>query len=170
MAARLGEKGSMATNELSMRLWHERELLEMLLYKLDVQQLLLASGNGRWMQFATREIEQVLESLRTTSIARVVDSAAVAAEWGAPESATLRDLVDHAPTTAWRDVFADHLRVLTRLVAEIGQIRDANVQQLSAVMRATQETIAGLGSDTGEYTIGGTRAGEDAARIVDTEM
>jgi hypothetical protein len=160
----------MATNELSMRLWHERELLEMLLFKLEVQQLLLASGNGRWMHAATREIEQVLDRLRTTGISRVVDAAAVAEEWGAPESATLRELVEHAPSAAWRDVFTDHLRVLTQLVAEIGQLRDTNVQQLNAVMRATQETLAGLGTDSGEYTTAGGRARDDAARIVDTEM
>jgi hypothetical protein len=160
----------MATNELSMRLWHERELLEMLLFKLEVQQLLLASGNGRWMHVATREIEQVLDRLRTTGIARVVDASAVAEEWGASESATLRELVEHAPNAAWRDVFADHLRVLTQLVAEIGQLRDTTVQQLNAVMRATQETLAGLGTDSGEYTTGGARARDDAARIVDTEM
>ncbi|QAY60085.1 flagellar protein FlgN [Microbacterium protaetiae] len=160
----------MGTNELSMRLWHERELLEMLLFKLEVQHLLLAAGSGRWMHFATHEIEQVLDRLRTTGIARVVDAAAVAEEWGAPEDATLRALIEYAPSTAWRDVFTDHLRVLTQLVAEIGQLRDSNVQQLGAVMRATQETIAGLGADTGEYTTGGVRARTDAARIIETEM
>jgi len=160
----------MGTNELSMRLWHERELLEMLLFKLEVQQLLLAGGSGRWMHFATHEIEQVLERLRTTSLARVVDAAAVAEEWGAPEGATLRELIDHAPSQAWRDAFTDHLRVLTQLTAEIGQLRDANVQQLNTVMRATQETIAGLGTDSGEYTTSGERARADAARIVDTQM
>nr|WP_274636000.1 flagellar protein FlgN [Microbacterium bovistercoris] len=160
----------MGTNELSMRLWHERELLEMLLFKLEVQQLLLAAGDGRWMHFATHEIEQVLDRLRTTGIARVVDAATVAEEWGAPEGATLRELVEHAPTDPWRDVFTDHLRVLTQLVAEIGQLRDVNVQQLTSVMRATQETIAGLGADTGEYTTHGGRTREDAARIIDTEM
>ena len=160
----------MATNELSMRLWHERELLEMLLFKLEVQRLLLAAGDGRWMHFATNEIEHVLERLRTTTVARVVDATAVAEEWGAPEAATLKELVEHAPTDAWREVFADHLRVLTQLVAEIGQLRDVNVQQLSAVLRTTQETIAGLGADTGEYTTDGARAREDAARIVDTRM
>jgi len=160
----------MGTNALSMRLWHERELLELLLFKLEVQQLLLASGQVRWMHFATREIEQVLERLRSAGVARVVDAAAVAEEWGAPESATLRELVEHAPPGAWADVFADHLRVLTQLVAEIGQLRDVNVQQLNAVMRATQETISGLDADSGEYTTGGARARDDAARIVDTEM
>jgi len=160
----------MGANELSMRLWHERELLEMLLFKLEVQQLLLTAGSGRWAQFATREIEQVLDRLRTTGIARVVDAAGVAEEWGASESATLRELIDHAPSTAWAEVFTDHMRVLTQLVAEIGQLRDTNLQQLNAVLRATQETIAGLGADSGEYTTAGVRARHDAAHIVDTQM
>ena len=37
----------MGANELSMQLWRERELLEMLLFKLDEQQLLLAAGRTR---------------------------------------------------------------------------------------------------------------------------
>lgn len=170
MADRCWGKVTMGTNELSMRLWHERELLEMLLFKLDVQQLLLAAGDGRWMHFATREIEQVLDRLRTTGIARVVDAAAVAEQWGLPEGATLRELVAHAPAGAWHDVFDDHLRALTQLAAEIGQLRDGNSQQLRAVLRATQETIAGLGADTGEYTTAGARARDDSARLIDTEM
>ncbi|WP_417564400.1 flagellar protein FlgN [Microbacterium sp.] len=160
----------MAMNELSMRLWRERELLEMLLFKLDVQRLLLAAGDGRWLHFATDEIEHVLDRMREATIARVVEATAVAQEWGAPEEATLVELVEHAPTDAWREVFSEHLRALTQLVAEISQRRDVNLQQLNAVLRTTQEAIVGTGAVTGEYTTGGARARDDAARIVDTRM
>lgn len=160
----------MGANELSMQLWRERELLELLLFKLEEQELLLAAGRSRWMKFATREIEQVLEGLRAVGIARVVEGDTVAAEWGAPEGASIRQLIEHAPEGAWRDVFTDHLRAMTGLTDEIGRLRDTNSEQLRAVMRATQETIAGLGDDTGEYTTHGDRARDDSARIVDTEM
>lgn len=160
----------MGANELSAQLWRERELLELLLFKLEEQELLLAAGRTRWMQFATREIEQVLDGLRTAGIARVVETETVAAEWGAPEGASIRQLIDSAPEGAWRDVLTEHLNALTKLTDEIGRLRDANSEQLRAVMRATQETIAGLGDDTGEYTTHGERAREDSARIIDTEM
>lgn len=160
----------MGANELSMQLWRERELLEMLLFKLDEQQLLLAAGRSHWIQFAAREIDQVLDRLRSAGLNRTVEVSAVAEEWGAPEGATIRQLIEVAPEGAWRDVFSDHLRALTRLTAEVEQMRDANAEQLSGVLRATQETIAALGQDTGEYTTRGDRTREDAARIVDTEM
>lgn len=160
----------MGVNELSAQLWRERELLELLLFKLEEQELLLAAGRSRWMQFATREIEQVLDGLRTAGIARVVEAETVASEWGAPEGASIRQLIDSAPEGAWRDVLTEHLRAMTRLTDEIGRLRDANSEQLRAVMRATQETIAGLGDDTGEYNTQGERAREDSARIIDTEM
>lgn len=160
----------MGTNELSMQLWRERELLELLLFKLEEQELLLAAGRSRWMHFANRELEQVLEAMRTAGIARVVEAESVAEEWGAPEGASIRQLIEHAPEGAWREVLTDHLRAMTKLTDEIGRLRDANSEQLRAVLRATQETIAGLGDETGEYTTQGDRARDDSARIIDTEM
>lgn len=159
----------MGANELSMQLWRERELLEMLLFKLEVQQLLLAAGKTQWIQHATREIEQVLDLVRTAGIARVVEASALADEWDAPEGATIRQLIDAAPAGAWREVFEEHLRALTTLTGELAQVRDANEQQLRTVMRATQETIAGLGDAPGEYTTRGDRAKDTSARIIDTE-
>lgn len=160
----------MGANELSMQLWRERELLEMLLFKLDEQQVLLAAGRSQWMQFATREVEQVLERLKAAGLARVVEVAALGAEWGVGDEATIGQLIEAAPDAAWRDVFAEHMRALTRLTAEIAQLRDVNAEQLGALMRATQETIADLGLDTGEYTTSGDRARDNSARIIDTRM
>ena len=160
----------MGANELSMQLWRERELLEMLLFKLDEQQLLLAAGRSQWIQFAAREIDQVLDRLRSAGLARTVEVAGVAEEWGAPEDATISQLIEHAPDSAWGDVFSDHMRALVRLTAEVEQMRDSTAEQLSGVLRATQETIAALGQESGEYTTRGDRAREDAARIIDTEM
>ncbi|WP_203135607.1 flagellar protein FlgN [Microbacterium sp. JZ31] len=161
----------MGANELSLHLWRERELLEMLLFKLEEQQLLLAAGKSRWIHFATREVEQVLDRMRQTGLGRAVEVTAVADEWGAPEDATLRELLEHAPTDAWREVFSEHLRAMTELTAEIEQLRDANELQLRAAVRATQEAVAGLGVRTGEYDAGGAVAsGETAPRLLDTDL
>jgi len=161
----------MGANELSMHLWRERELLEMLLFKLEEQELLLAAGRSRWIHFATREVEQVLDRMRQAGLGRAVEVAAVADEWGAPEDATIRQLIEAAPTPAWREVFADHLRAMTELTGEIAQLRDANELHLRAAVRATQEAIAGLGIRTGEYDPNGdVAAGDPSPRIVDTDL
>lgn len=159
----------MGANELSMQLWQERELLELLLFKLEEQRLLLEAGGTRWIHLATREIEQVLEQLRVSGLGRDVEVASVAREWGVPEATTLGQLIEAAPA-AWRDVFADHRVAMTTHMAEIAQVKDSNEVYLRAAAKAVDETLAGLAAATGEYTTQGERARDDSARIVDKEM
>ena len=45
----------MSANDLSNLLWRERELLELLVFKLEEEQLLLTAGKSRWLPQATRE-------------------------------------------------------------------------------------------------------------------
>jgi FlgN protein len=161
----------MGANELSMRLWRERELLQRLLFKLEVQELILAAGRSRWVQLASDEVEGVLGQMRHLGLGRAIEVTSVAEEWGAPTDASLRELIAHAPTDAWREVFEEHLRALTALAGEVAERRDANTVQLRAALRATQEAIAGLGVQTGEYGVDGASAKGDAApRILDTEL
>ena len=54
----------MGLAEVSTVLWTERELLELLLFKLEEEQLVLASGRTRWLAHATREVEMVIEQIR----------------------------------------------------------------------------------------------------------
>src|SRR3712207_8249174 len=83
----------MSANDLSTLLWRERELLELLLFKLEEEQLLLTAGKAKWLPFATREVEQGLGRLRKAGMERTVESAAVAAEGGLRGDANLPDLV-----------------------------------------------------------------------------
>ena len=48
----------MSLTDLASVLWRSRELLEMLLFKLEEEQLLLASNRSRWLSHATREVDQ----------------------------------------------------------------------------------------------------------------
>ncbi len=160
----------MGANELSMRLWHERELLEMLLFKLEEQRLLLESGSMRWVHFATREVEQVLDRQRASGLSRDVEVASAAREWGAPEAATLSALIDVAPTDAWRDVLTEHRNALAALMAEVARLKDANEIHLRTAALAVEETLTGFAAGTGEYTTHGERKRDDTARIVDRKM
>ncbi|THG29662.1 flagellar protein FlgN [Naasia lichenicola] len=148
----------MGVNELSTLLWRERELLELLMFKLDEEQLLLTSGKSKWLPYATREVEQVLTRLRKAGIERTVEASAVAMEWGIGDEATLRELSDHSPTDAWRDILSSHLTALTSLTQQIASVRDINLQYLRAATRATQETLAGLNADRGVYDGRGANA------------
>jgi flagellar biosynthesis/type III secretory pathway chaperone len=146
----------MGAHELSAMLWHERELLELLVFKLEEEQLLLTAGKSRWLQHATREVEQVLERLRDAGLARTVEVALLAREWGTPEGATLRELTDQAPEGPWGEIFKGHLQALTQLTLQIRELRDVNEKFLRAAARSTQETLANFNPDAGTYDSHGT--------------
>jgi hypothetical protein len=141
----------MGAQELSALLWRERELLELLTFKLEEEQLLLTAGKGRWVQHATREVEQVMARLRETGLARTVAVADLAVQWGTDEGATLRELVAQAPAGPWTEVFGGHLRAMTELTAGIKQLRDVNEQYLRAAIRVSQETLSGAESEARTY-------------------
>lgn len=75
----------MGLNELSTVLWRERELLETLLFKLEEEELILASGRTRWIGRATREVEHVLDQIRGVELGRAVEADDAAREVGLPE-------------------------------------------------------------------------------------
>lgn len=67
----------MAYSDVSNILWRERQLLELLQFKLEVEQSLLAAGRTRWLGHATREIEMLIEEVKQTELARAVEVSAL---------------------------------------------------------------------------------------------
>ncbi|GAA1916996.1 hypothetical protein GCM10009775_06790 [Microbacterium aoyamense] len=161
----------MAAHDLSLHLTREREMLELLLFKLDVQQMLLATGRTRWVPQTAKEIERVIALMPPLALTRDTLVVSVAKEWGNPEAKTLRELIDVAPTDAWREVMDGHLTAMVDLAAEISELKKINEQRLRTAIRVTQETIAGLGVATGEYDQAGdvVRGGGEAV-ILDTRV
>lgn len=161
----------MGANELSALLWRERELLELLIFKLEEEQLLLTNGKSRWLQHATLEVEQVMTLLREAGLGRSVEVAALAREWRTDEEATLRELVAHAPTGAWGEIFDAHLNAMTGLTTQIKELRDVNEQFLRAAARSTQETLAGLNSESTTYDASGlSGSSATGARLFDKKL
>jgi hypothetical protein len=147
------------------------ELLELLVFKLEVEQLLLTTGKTKWLHHATNEIEQVVGRLRDVGLARSVEVAAVAVAWGTSEDATLRHLIDHAPAGPWSDIFASHLAALTQLTTDITALRDTNEHMLRAASRSTQETLTNASAESGVYNASGAADGQTtAARLFDKDL
>ncbi|MCU1443145.1 MAG: flagellar biosynthesis protein FlgN [Cryobacterium sp.] len=161
----------MGANELSAMLWRERELLELLIFKLEEEQLLLMSGKTRWLQHATREVEQVLNLVREAGLGRSVEVSALAREWGTGEDAALRELIAHAPSGPWGDIFTAHLSAMTGLTSQIKELKDVNEQFLRAAARSTQETLVGLNTDPNTYdSRGATDSTATGARLFDQSL
>lgn len=161
----------MGANELSALLWRERELLELLVFKLEEEQLLLQGGKSRWLQHATREVEQVLGLVREAGLARSVEVAAVAIQWGTAQDATLRELAANAPAGPWGEILAAHLKAMSELTTQIKELRDTNERFIRAAARSTQETLATVSVDPKTYDASGVSdAPATAARIFDRNL
>ena len=161
----------MGTHELSASLWRERELLELLVFKLTEEQLLLTSGKARWLQYATQEVEQVMNKLRTAGLARSIEVASLAEDWGIDENSTLRELTVHSTDDMWRDILTAHLVAMTGLTREIQELRDLNMQYLRVAIRSTQEALAQDGTASRTYDAKGvTETSLATARMFDLNL
>ena len=125
--------GPMSAGDLSAALWQERRQLELLLFRLETQRLHVQAGTVEWLNFMAAEAETVLDRLRFEALARSVESAAVAAEWGLPAQTTLVELISAAPAGPWAEILRDHLEALRGLLARLGRVSRANEEALRAL-------------------------------------
>jgi len=133
----------MGLAEVSTILWRERELLELLLFKLEEEQLVLTSGRSRWLARATKEVEIVLAEIRRTELTRAtaVDDAAAALGLGPnPSLAALAD----ACTEPWSGILRDHRVCFHALTSEIQALAASNRDLITAGKQATEETLRAL--------------------------
>lgn len=142
----------------------------MLLYKFEVEQMLLAAGNSRWLPLATREAEAVIERLKTATLSMTVASSALASEWGLPPETRLREL-GTAAEGAWHGIFGAHLDTLRSLIQEIRSIRVSNDRLLRSALRTTQDTFEAAADAPAVYTPDGSRGLAPArSRLVDASL
>ncbi|GAA4980614.1 flagellar export chaperone FlgN [Kineococcus glutinatus] len=163
----------MGLAEVSGILWKERELLELLLFKLEEEQLVLASGRTRWLAHATREVEFVLEQIRTTEILRAAEVDAVAAELGLGTAPSLNVMAEACPEP-WNELFRSHREAFLTLTTEIQNLAEANRDLLTSGARAVRETLLGLDKTLDTYTARGRNklasTGGSRAHFVDEAL
>jgi hypothetical protein len=156
--------------DLSSVLWRLRELLELLLFKLEEEQLLLASGRTRWVAHATREVELVLDQIRQAEVVRAAHTHAVALELGLPHDVSLANLTAHAPAP-WGDLLRQHRQAFLTLTAEITGLAGANRDLLTRGQRAARETMLMVAGSVETYGSRGETVSVDRrARLVDEAM
>ncbi len=130
--------------EVSNILWRERQLLELLTFKLEEEQLVLASGRTRWLQQATREVETVLSEIKKMELDRAVHVDALARVLGMADNTSLRELTERAPAP-WDRIFDEHRRALMDLALDIDSVAKSNRDLLSRGQAATREALAAMG-------------------------
>src|SRR3954452_10372522 len=148
----------MALSEVSNILWRERQLLELLLFKLEEEQLVLAAGRTRWLNQATREVEMVLVEIKRAELERSMAVDEVAAQLGLPAGASLRSLSEAAPAP-WSGILDQHRRAFLGATQEVVALAQLNRDLLTRGQRATREALSWLGdADTDTYSATGSAA------------
>jgi flagellar biosynthesis/type III secretory pathway chaperone len=130
----------MAFAEVSNILWRERQLLELLQFKLEEEQLVLASSKARWLTHATREVEMVLEELRKAELTRAMEVTALASQLGLGTNPSLTDISSAAPSP-WDGIFEEHRRAFLSATQEIQSLANVNRELLAAGLEATQHAL-----------------------------
>lgn len=133
--------------EVSDILWRERELLDVLLFKLDQERLLLSEGGEhavRWLARASHEIDLVMEELRLAELSRAVEVDALAVDIGLNPAPALAMLAEAAPPP-WNDLFAAHRAAFESLVRRVRAAADDNRHRLEAAAVELEQSL--LGSD-----------------------
>jgi hypothetical protein len=158
----------MALSDVSNILWRERQLLELLVFKLEEEQLVLAAGRTRWLSHATREVENVLAEIKRVELERAMAVAGAGRDLGISESPTLRELAS-LTSPPWDGIFAEHRRALLALAQEIDAITRSNRELLQRGHQAAREALAAMGEINIEaYDARGTMPDRSLAlRIVD---
>ncbi len=133
--------------DLSHQLWTMRELLEQLVFKLEVQGLLLASGRARWIPYVTAELEAIIEAIGEIEALRSEASGRLARQHRQPPSASLAELLEHTGEP-WAALLAQHRLHLLSLQAEIEEISRANHEMAKRSLMRSREIIASLGEQS----------------------
>lgn len=160
----------MPLNNVSTILWRQRQLLELLLFKLEEEQLLLAAGRARWLAQAANEVESVLAEIKKAELARSIEVEAVAVELGLGSDASLGDLIDASPEP-WTGILADHREAFLVMTQEILSVAGSNRELLNRGQRAVREAMSFIDMpDDDTYTPSGSRANRPSAPVLVNEV
>ena len=161
---------TMSMEDLSLVLWRERELLETLLYRLEVERLVLATHSTRWLAAAAREVELVLETVRQTELLRAVAADTVAVSLGLASNPSLRALAE-AVEEPWHTILTEHHAAFVSYTRDLVEVAATNRELLTANQQAAREAFLGLAEQPAGYSPSGSAlAGEQRYHVVDRSI
>jgi flagellar FlgN protein len=143
----------MSLPDLAAVLWRQRELLELLAYRLECEQLMLAAGRSKWLPAATAEVEALLDDLAVIEMQRAAVSDTAARELGLADDATLEEIAGTAQPP-WTEVLLEHRNALLAITSELGTVAEASRAMTAAGLAAVEQTLAALGGRVGASTQG----------------
>jgi hypothetical protein len=118
--------------DVSNILWRERNLLELLAFKLESERLLARAGRTQWLARADHEVEVVLGALKAVELERGIHVQALAVGFELETEPTLQALAERAPVE-WAGIFADHRRALLELARDVDRSARRSRRRLDPV-------------------------------------
>jgi flagellar biosynthesis/type III secretory pathway chaperone len=152
----------MSVPDLAAVLWRQRDHLERLVYRLECEQMMMASGRTRFLAVATGEVEALLDELGVVELQRAAVAGRVATEAGLPADATLEQIAT-VLQPPWTDVLVEHRNALISLTSELAVLAETNKHLMSAGMKAVEAALASLGVRQGTTSIGYDAQGRSEA-------
>jgi hypothetical protein len=131
--------------ELSRVLWQQRDLIERLEYRLEVQQLIMVSHRADRLAMAVGEVEAAIEQIRLAEDRRLEIVRQVAGALGLPTTATISQIraVVEPP---WDYVLSDHHTAFLRLVASTEELTSRNRELAHQGLGDARTAVAHLGA------------------------
>lgn len=151
--------------KLSLVLWRERELLENLQYRLEVEQVVMAAGQTRWLANAARDVETAVQELREMELLRAVAADEAASAAGLAPNPSLASLLE-AADEPWRSILADHREAFASMSEEIERVAATNRVLIAHGLRAAHETLLGIDGGGHLYTAAGAAVSDGARTAV----
>jgi hypothetical protein len=132
---------------LSSQLHRECGLMELLLFKLQQEHLMLAAGQDRWLNHATAEVNLVMQELHQASATRTATVLGLAEAAGLPTNATLGQLSQSAVTSSpeWSGMLEDQREQLRDLLRQIEHVGRINREILASRLSVTRDALVMLG-------------------------
>ncbi len=160
---------TMALRAYSTVLWRERDLMDMLRYRLEVQELIVQAGRTSNLTLAVKEVEAALSNIRLAELERSMEAEETARSLGLAPDATLHEIAQAAPEP-WGELLNEHRTALLELAGEISVLSKRNRDVLAACYQATQETLAILRADARTYDKHGAKDQPSGSHIIDTSL
>jgi hypothetical protein len=139
--------------ELSRMLWQQRDLIERLEYRLEVQQLIMLSGRSDRLPTAVGEVEAAIAEIRKVEEQRLRIVGDVARTLGLPSHATITQIRNEVEAP-WDTVLGDHHSSFLKLVASTEELASRNRELAHHGLTEARAAVAHMGGAAAPRTYG----------------
>jgi hypothetical protein len=149
--------------ELNHLLWRQRSLMTELCYRLEVQQLLLANDQDRWLSLCAEEVDRTLARIARHEEAQGHLMDELAAHLPVTRSTTLGGLGE-VVDEPWDGILGEHRAAFLSLIAEAEQLSRENRDLLQSGLDDVRRLIGRIGGADDEAVPARPSAGDAAYR------